>query len=101
MGTLQGPAIHMNEVGKREKCPRKRAMQLKKCRTSRLRAMLATASFIMHYPDEEAAPREDLERTSARHAHRVRKCTEANPGGLQPVESARQFQNRVVRHPGR
>jgi hypothetical protein len=34
-------------------------MQLKKCRTSRLRAMLAIASFIVHYPDEETTSRED------------------------------------------
>ena len=32
-------------VAKPEKCPRKRAMQLKKCRTSRLRAMLAIAPY--------------------------------------------------------
>src|SRR5205814_8371697 len=42
-----------------------------------------------------------LERTSAGYAHRVRKCTEANFVGLQPVESAREFQDRVVRHPRR
>ena len=36
-------------VGEPEKCPRKRAMQLKKCRTSRLRAMLAMASYSVRY----------------------------------------------------
>src|SRR5664280_1294598 len=34
-------------VGKPDKCPRKWAMQLRKCRTSRSRAMLAIAAFIM------------------------------------------------------
>src|ERR1022692_2359731 len=37
-------------VAKPEKCSRKRAMQLKKCRTSRLRAMLTIASFIAAFP---------------------------------------------------
>lgn len=39
-------------VGKPEKCPRKWAMQLKKCRTSRLRAMLARTSFVIHLSEK-------------------------------------------------
>src|SRR6185369_15997996 len=42
-----------------------------------------------------------LERTFPGHADRVRECTEADPGGLRPVESAREFQNRIVRNPRR
>src|SRR5208337_5214553 len=38
------------EVAKPEKYPRKRAMQLEKCRILRLRAMLAIASFIAAFP---------------------------------------------------
>jgi hypothetical protein len=35
--------------------------------------------------EENHAVHDHLERTSAGLAHRVRKCTEANSGGLQPV----------------
>lgn len=34
-------------------------MRPKKLGDSRFRAMLAITSFIMHYPDENASPRED------------------------------------------
>src|ERR1700738_3485613 len=39
-----------------------------------------------------------LERTFARIAHRVRECPEADFGGLHSMESARQLQDRDVRH---
>src|SRR6266700_2103958 len=39
-----------------------------------------------------------LERTFARIAHRVRECPEADSGGLYSMESARQLQDRDVRH---
>jgi hypothetical protein len=47
---LSGAKSLGREVAKPEKCPRKRAMQLKKCMTSRSRAMLAIAFFIATYP---------------------------------------------------
>ena len=47
LGISRQPGTNPHEriVGKPEKCPRKRAMQLKKCGTSRLRAMLAITSM--------------------------------------------------------
>src|ERR1019366_9741443 len=50
LGAFRGGNPLERIVGKPEKCPRKRAMQLKQCRTSRLRAMLAIASFIAAFP---------------------------------------------------
>src|SRR5271166_3257243 len=50
LGAFRGGNPLGRIVGKPEKCPRQRAMQLKKCRTSRLRAILAIASFIAAFP---------------------------------------------------
>src|SRR6185369_9875673 len=44
---------------------------------------------------------DQLVRTPAGFAYRVRECPEANPGGVRSMEGAREFQDRILRDTSR